>query len=50
VKTAQGSLAKVSVGDKGMTTNNAKVVATDIECTNGAIHVIGTVILPPSKD
>jgi transforming growth factor-beta-induced protein len=26
--------------------DNAKVVKTDIECTNGVIHVIDAVILP----
>ena len=50
VKTVQGSPVKVAVGEGGVTINNAKVVATDIECTNGVIHVIDTVILPPSKD
>lgn len=29
--------------------SSAKVVKTDIECTNGVIHVIDTVILPPSE-
>ena len=29
--------------------NNAKVIKTDIACTNGVIHVIDTVILPPAK-
>ena len=33
----------------GVTLNGAsKVVKTDIECTNGVIHVIDTVIMPPS--
>jgi uncharacterized surface protein with fasciclin (FAS1) repeats len=26
--------------------NNAKVVKTDILCTNGVIHVIDTIVLP----
>jgi uncharacterized surface protein with fasciclin (FAS1) repeats len=50
VKTAQGSSVKIAVGDGGVMINNAKVVATDIECSNGVIHAIDTVILPPSKD
>src|SRR5208337_2762984 len=29
--------------------STAKVVKTDIDCTNGVIHVIDTVILPPAK-
>jgi uncharacterized surface protein with fasciclin (FAS1) repeats len=48
VKTAEGSSVKVAVKDGTVTINGAKVVKTDIECTNGVIHVIDTVILPPS--
>lgn len=33
-------------GTKGVTVNGAAVVAADIVCTNGVIHVIDTVILP----
>ena len=29
--------------------NNATVTAVDIEASNGIIHVIDTVLLPPSK-
>jgi uncharacterized surface protein with fasciclin (FAS1) repeats len=50
VKTAQGSPVKVTVGDDGVMINKAKVVATDIDCSNGVIHAIDTVILPPSRD
>ncbi len=49
VKTVESSTAKVTVKDGGVTINNAKVVKTDIDCTNGVIHVIDTVILPPAK-
>jgi uncharacterized surface protein with fasciclin (FAS1) repeats len=49
VKTVEGSPARVTVsGDKVMIAN-ANVVKTDIECTNGVIHVIDSVILPPEK-
>jgi len=30
----------------GVTVNGAKVVAADVACTNGVIHVIDTVLLP----
>ena len=30
----------------GVMINNAKVVKTDIECTNGVIHIIDTVLMP----
>lgn len=40
----------LSVKDKALTLNgSAKVVKADIECSNGVIHVIDTVILPPAK-
>ncbi|MHB1558132.1 MAG: fasciclin domain-containing protein [Isosphaeraceae bacterium] len=49
VKTAEGRSAKVEVKDGTVMINGAKVVKTDIECSNGVIHVIDTVILPPAK-
>ena len=33
-------------GNDGVTVNGAKVVAADIDCTNGVIHVIDAVLLP----
>jgi uncharacterized surface protein with fasciclin (FAS1) repeats len=40
----------LAVVDKALTLNkSAKVVTADIQCSNGVIHVIDTVILPPSK-
>jgi uncharacterized surface protein with fasciclin (FAS1) repeats len=48
-KTVQGSAAKISVmGGKPMI-GNAHIVKTDIVASNGVIHVIDTVILPPAK-
>jgi uncharacterized surface protein with fasciclin (FAS1) repeats len=29
--------------------NNAQVVKTDVMATNGVIHVIDTVLMPPAK-
>jgi uncharacterized surface protein with fasciclin (FAS1) repeats len=46
VKTLQGQSIAVKVTDAGVTVDKAKVVATDIKCTNGIIHVIDSVILP----
>lgn len=41
---------KLAVKDKALTLNgSSKIVKADIECSNGVIHVIDTVILPPSK-
>ena len=49
VKTVQGSTVKIDVEGKTVMINNAKVLKTDIPCTNGVIHVIDTVIMPPTK-
>lgn len=39
--------AKVKIDTKdGVKINDAKVVKADIECTNGVIHVIDTVLIP----
>ena len=35
------------VEDDGVMINDANIVTTDIVCTNGVIHVIDAVILPP---
>uniref|UniRef100_UPI0036F32875 fasciclin domain-containing protein n=1 Tax=Novipirellula aureliae TaxID=2527966 RepID=UPI0036F32875 len=47
-KTVQGQMVKIEAGSEGVKVNNAKVVKTDIECKNGVIHVIDTVLLPPT--
>jgi uncharacterized surface protein with fasciclin (FAS1) repeats len=50
VNTLQGSPVELrleGVFNKSLYVNSAKVVAADIECTNGVIHVIDSVILPP---
>ncbi len=47
--TVEGSPIKVEVEGKTVMVNNARVIKADIPCTNGVIHVIDTVILPPAK-
>lgn len=46
VPTVEGSDIMVSLGDK-VTVNNATVIMADVEASNGVIHVIDTVIIPP---
>lgn len=46
-KTVQGAEVKIKVEGSSVNIDNANVVKTDIECSNGVIHVIDTVILPP---
>ncbi len=48
-KTVQGDPVTIKVTDGGVMINGAKVVTTDIKCSNGVIHVIDSVILPPKK-
>lgn len=46
--TVNGQHVDIQVGE-GVMIDGAKVTTTDIECTNGVIHVIDTVILPEDK-
>ena len=46
VKSVEGSPIAVEVDGKTVMVNNAKVIKTDIACSNGVIHVIDTVIMP----
>ena len=45
-KTVNGQNVMVSMEADTVMIDNAKVVKADIECSNGVIHVIDTVILP----
>ncbi len=49
VKSVEGSPIAIDVDGKTVMVNNAKVIKTDILCTNGVIHVIDAVIMPPAK-
>lgn len=48
--TLNGQRIDIHVGEGGVRVDGAKVVKTDIECSNGVIHVIDKVILPASKN
>jgi uncharacterized surface protein with fasciclin (FAS1) repeats len=49
VPTLEGQNITVSTAD-GVTVNGATVVTADVEASNGVIHVIDTVLLPPGVD
>lgn len=49
VKTVEGSTVKITVRGKAVKVNNATVTKTDIMATNGVIHVINRVLIPPAK-
>jgi uncharacterized surface protein with fasciclin (FAS1) repeats len=46
-KTVNGEMVAVTVKGKAVMINDADVTATDIKASNGVIHVIDTVLLPP---
>ena len=48
--TAQGATVAISTYGETVRINDATVIAADIEASNGVIHVIDTVILPPSAN
>jgi transforming growth factor-beta-induced protein len=48
--TVNGQRVDVAVADGKVSVAGADVVATDIECSNGVIHVIDQVILPASDN
>jgi len=48
VETLQGGTLQISVSNGIVTVNGATVIVTDIECSNGVIHVVDTVMLPPA--
>lgn len=47
--TVQGADVNISVNNGTVSINDAIVTAVDIEATNGVIHVIDTVLLPPAN-
>jgi uncharacterized surface protein with fasciclin (FAS1) repeats len=47
-KTVNGADVKISTSGGVKLNDASNVVKTDIECTNGVIHVIDTVIIPPA--
>jgi len=49
-QTLQGQYVNVQVEDGKVMIDNAQVIITDIETSNGIIHVIDTVLLPETRD
>lgn len=47
--TLQGDSISIGMNGKAVMVNRAKLIATDIDASNGVIHVINSVILPPVK-
>ena len=50
VASVEGGMIAVTTNDGGVQVNGASVVSPDILASNGVIHVIDAVILPPDVD
>ena len=50
VETLNGDSITVDVSDAGIMVNDANVITADIMASNGVIHVIDKVLLPPEDD
>lgn len=48
VPVANGGQIAISADDSGLTINDSKVVLADVLATNGVIHAIDTVLIPPT--
>ena len=46
VATVQGDNVTINLDEDGVMVNDAKVVQADIECINGVVHAIDTVLMP----
>jgi uncharacterized surface protein with fasciclin (FAS1) repeats len=45
--TAEGKPVQFGTSGGALTVNGARIIKADIDCTNGMVHVIDTVLLPP---
>jgi uncharacterized surface protein with fasciclin (FAS1) repeats len=47
LKTVQGGTLEVQIANGEVTVNGAKVATPDVEASNGVVHVIDEVLIPP---
>jgi uncharacterized surface protein with fasciclin (FAS1) repeats len=50
ITTLEGQKPPVKVADQEVSIGNAKIIMTDIPASNGVIHVIDTVLIPPEAE
>jgi uncharacterized surface protein with fasciclin (FAS1) repeats len=48
--TVQGSTVTITIDGSTVKVNTAKVTSADVMCSNGVIHIIDQVLLPPAAD
>ena len=46
--TLNGAAIDISVSDSGVMINNANVIQADVAASNGVIHIVDAVLLPPA--
>ncbi|MBF9252101.1 fasciclin domain-containing protein [Pontibacter sp. 172403-2] len=49
MQTAQGDEVVVQVDDRGFVVGGAQIVTPDIKASNGVVHIINKVLLPPQE-
>jgi uncharacterized surface protein with fasciclin (FAS1) repeats len=49
-RTLQGAKVEIGIRDGGAQVNDANLISLDIDASNGVIHVIDSVLLPPEKE
>ncbi|MCA9027758.1 MAG: fasciclin domain-containing protein [Planctomycetaceae bacterium] len=49
-KTLEGRPIEIGIVNNSAKVNNAGLIATDIDASNGVIHVIDSVLLPPEEE
>lgn len=50
INTLGGQKLPVNVTDKGVLVGKAKIIMTDVNASNGVIHEIDTVLIPPENN
>jgi uncharacterized surface protein with fasciclin (FAS1) repeats len=48
-KTVNGKNVRIRVTGKNVMVNNAKVTKADVMASNGVIHVVNRVLIPPTR-
>lgn len=49
LETLNGGSLVISKQDESITVNNATVIAADVKCSNGIIHIIDQVLIPSAR-
>jgi uncharacterized surface protein with fasciclin (FAS1) repeats len=49
IETVQGEDVEIGIEGEEVTVNGAKVVIPDVQASNGIVHVIDEVLIPPAK-